>query len=364
MKQPASLAVALAALLAPGLAAAQAPPPADTCQAGEWRVGVTPAVLQTSGDCVRTRIGGWVDASYQDNDVAADDSSISVNHANVFADTRRRDWQLFAEAEWEHETSLSGFEAERELELEQLWGRVPLADAMGLRLGRFNTPFGYWVPIHWEILMDTLDKPLHVGDEWVPEQQIGAELSGHWRPDPQRDFELRGALFSGIGPGGWAQRQVDGVTVGGDLRLVWGRRALAGVSAYRQRNEEKDDRTEMSGAVYGELRPHERVTLRGEWIGQDREAVAGTAWEEHVSSLYASARFDAADWLYLGYRFGLGDLDDEDALAGERQRVHTLTLGFVPHRDVRIKLEWSDHRVRSGARDSFAFWGASLGVLF
>ena len=87
-----------------------------------WVFGCSAAIFQQSGNRVATRIAGWTDASYRDNGLPGHGASLNLDRANLFLDTRFRVWQLFVEAEFEHETTHTGFEREREIELEQALG--------------------------------------------------------------------------------------------------------------------------------------------------------------------------------------------------------------------------------------------------
>ncbi len=367
--------VALLACLAGAPAVAEpAPPPAtDEAQAGPssdvepsgWVFGRSPAVFRDAGDAVATRIGGWVDASYRDNDRRG--SSLNLDHVNLFADTRWRQLQGFVEVEWERETVHTGFEAERDVEVEQAWARYHHAEWLDLRIGRFNTPFGYWVPIHWAILMDTIEEPIHVGRDTVPEQQLGVEVAGHWFPGELAGLpaELLWSLYAGHGSDTLHQEDVDGFTVGGDLRLRLAERGLLGASLYRQRSDRPRDlgRSELSSVVYGELGLPWRLTFRTEYVHQYREERPLARYDRDLDVGYAKLRWDLRDDVYLNYRFSWGDDDDETGRTAE-VRIHTLTLGFQPLPSLRVKLEVSDHDYRPSDRSDFRFWGISVGYLF
>lgn len=324
--------------------------------------GRTAAVFRQAPDAVATRIGGWADASYRDSDVRG--SSLGFDHVNLFLDSRYRDFQLFFEGEFERETKHTGYEDERDLEIEQVYLRWRRSDHLSLRLGRFNSSFGYWVPVHWSILMDTIEDPLHVGRHLVPEQQVGLEAAGRFFPRPlaSRGAELSYAVYLGWGSDALRQDAVEGIAGGGDLRLHWAERYLLGASVYQQRNDEESDRTERSAMLYGEAVLPFDLTFRSELLFQHREERPGSRWDEDIQVFYAKLRWDFRPDAYLNYRFTHGD-DDEDGLT-TRETIHTVTLGYRPRDDWRIKLEYSDHDFRGDTREDFAFWGFSVGVLF
>jgi hypothetical protein len=349
--------LSLLSALAPcraGAADDPAPPP-------RFVIGSTPDVFHRAPDAVATQVGGWIDASWQDSNRAAD--QVSLNHVNVFLDTRwQQRWQLFVEAEYEYETELSGFERENELELEQAYLKYTWRDWLSLRAGRFNTPLGIWLPLHWSILMDTIEKPLLDGNQLVPEQQIGGELSGRVFPGKLAglDAELEYSLYAGYGEDGLHQEGTEGATFGADLSLHLDQRWLVGLSGYRQKNGDEGDRIETNLLAYGELQLPANLTFRSEYLHQWRHD-EGPALA-NLDVVYASLRWFALPRVYLAYRFGYGD-DDVSGPAADHV-IHTVTLGVHPWRGLRLKAEYSDHQFRGAGREDFAFWGVSVGYLF
>jgi hypothetical protein len=329
--------------------------------AEDWRIGLGPEVLAELGEAPATRIGGWLDASYEDSSERP--AAGGFNHVNLFADTRWRSLQLFVEGEYEHERSLDGYEKEHQIELEQAYLRWQANDTLSLRAGRFNTPFGWWVPIHWSILMDPVTPPLYVGTNVVPEQQIGLELAGRHFPRDIAglDSELDWSLFAGYGNRGLDQES-HGISEGGDLRLWLAQRFLLGASAYRQRNAELENRTEYSGVLYGEAQLPFALTLRSEYVYSHRESIAELA--RNAESVYAALRWDAHRLLYLAYRYGYGDQDDTEALTTYQRGTHTFTLGILPRPDVRVKLEYDLNHLSGDGPPDFDYWAVSVGYLF
>jgi hypothetical protein len=354
-----------------GRAAVDACPRCPDAPEGDgWRVGRTPDVFR--GDGPATRVGGWIDASYQDNDV--DSESINVNHLNFFFDTRvGRTWQAFVEVEFENEPGVRGFEDEREYEVEQAYGRFAASDAATLRLGKFNTPFGYWTPLHWSILMDTITEPIHEGTRVTPEQQVGVELAGRWvlAGDRLSESEVSYALYAGYGDDVelFEASETDGVSFGGDLRLRLQETNLFGVSLYQQTRELEDpvdERRERSIMLYGEwhpdLLPLHPLTLRFEVFRSLRSGDLPPGVSRRINIGYVKARWDLTPRLYLNYRYNYGD-DEGEGLSDERH-THTVTLGFRPTPSLRVKLEYAGNEFRASTRRDFHYWGLSVGALF
>ncbi len=332
-----------------------------------WAVGRTPRVFSRS-EQLATRIGGWADASYQDNDTDAS-SSFNVNHFNLYFDTRYgKTWQAFLEVEFENESGVRGFEEEREYEVEQAYLRWMPSDRIGVRVGQFNTPFGIWTPLHWAILMDTITEPIHEGTRVTPEQQVGLEVAGRIFLDEwlQPGSELRYSVYAGYGDDTelFSESGSDGVSLGSDLNFRFRESTLFGVSMYRQTREQEslEDRSELGYMIYGEAQPLDPLTLRFEVFRQYRDRHVTPALSRTINIGYVKARWDFTDRVYLNYRYNYGD--DEGEGASDERRTHTVTLGVRPRADLRLKLEYATNKFQDSTRRDFNYWGISVGVLF
>lgn len=326
--------------------------------------GRSPNLFHDHPDDVATRIGSWADASWVDND--RESSSVDLNHVNLQVDSRWRGFQGFVEAEYEHEVGRDGGQDEEEAELEQAYLRYRASDAFSVRVGRFNTPAGIWLPIHWSILMDTIEKPPLAAENLLPEQQVGLELGGTFFPGwlEGLDGQLDYALFVGAGGKRINQGDVVGATGGGDLRLRMRERYLIGATVYGQKNDTAEQRAELDLLVYGEATLPCALTFRTEFLHQRRERPGDAPWAKTLDVGYAKLRWDFARWFYANYRVSYGDEDDGDGGSTNRQLVNTFTLGIQPIPAVRVKLEYSIHDRSDHGGEDFRFWGASLGVRF
>ena len=329
-----------------------------------WRVGRTPQVFE--GDGPALRVGGWTDASYQDNDI--DSESFNLNHLNFYFDARSGErWQAFLEMEFENEAGVRGFEEEREYEVEQVYARFKPRDDMYIRAGQFNTPFGIWTPLHWSILMDTITEPIHEGTRVTPEQQVGVEAGGRTPlGGPLAETELRYSVFLGYGDDSelFERSNTDGLSFGTDLRFEFEETSFLGLSLYQQQRTRTGfrDRTEKSIMAYGELHPLEVLTLRFEIFRQRRDRDADPALSKAINIGYVKARWDFTRSVYLNYRYGYGD--DEGEGASDERHTHTITLGYRPTPEIRVKLEYAGTEFRDTARRDFHYGGISVGVLF
>jgi hypothetical protein len=314
---------------------------------------------------LRLRIGGWADGSYQDTDHRSDEYTFTLDHTNLFADARLDDrWQLFFEGEWEHEADLEGRRDEREWEVEQLYGDVRFTDALRLRIGRFSTPVGHWTPIHWSILVDTIEPPIHERNRLVPEQQNGGRLHGVIFADDwlglESEFEY--SLFGGYAEEGFDAGNADGLTLGSDAALRLAGDYRVGASLYTQENGDEDHRRETSTMLYGEARLPFHLFARAEYLRQRRDARTRTGLLRDIDVVYAKLRWDFRDDAYLNYRFEFGE-DDRYGITVDHT-VHRVTLGVRPIPRIRLKAEWARHVYASPRIENYHFWGASAGIFF
>ncbi len=339
-------------------------PSLPDARAGGWRVGRTPGVFRQDG--LATRVGGWLDASYQDSDVRSE--SLNLNHLNLYFDTRLGNrWQAFLEVEFENEPEVRGFEGEREYEVEQLYGRWMASDGFGVRVGNFNTPFGIWTPLHWSILMDTITEPIHEGTRVTPEQQVGVELAGRvfLRDWIENEAELSYSLYSGYGDDTavFGDQETEGPSLGADLRLRYSS-SLFGLSLYQQRREQEglEERSERSVMLYGEWRPLDPLTLRSEIFRQLRDQNVREGVSRRINIGYVAARWEFTDRIYLAYRYNYGDDEGEDV--SDERHTHTVTFGLRPRPWLRLKLEYARTEFLHTDRRDFHYGGISIGIPF
>jgi len=312
----------------------------------------------------RLAIGGWADASYRDTNARGGDESIELDHANLHVDARLDErWQLFFEGEYEHEPALIGGTDEREWELEQLYGEYRHRDFLRVRAGRFSTPFGYWTPVHWAILVDTIEPPLHESGRIIPEQQNGLRVfgnvfAGRWLG---LQSELEYSLHGGYAADGFAAGEPDGLSLGSDLRLRLDQHLL-GLSLYTQENGDENDRREYDLVVYGEIQLPFDLLFRSEYVRQQRDSSTRPVFVRNPDMVYAKLRWDFREDTYLNYRFEFGE--DDELGATVEHVIHRVTLGYQPISRVRLKAEYARHLYDRGPLDDYDYWGLSAGVFF
>ncbi len=312
----------------------------------------------------RFHVGVWADASFRASNLDGEGTNLSVDHFNVFADLRFEDgWQVFVEAEVEHQSNVGALERESEVELEQAYLQYTFSDAARIRLGRFATPLGILNPIHWTINTDTIVAPLFQEREFVPEQQVGASVAG--RVFPGRwlnvDWEVDYTAWAGYASEAFQLDVVRGLSVGGDVRVGSHGVGFLGASVSRSKQAAVGGRRgrSSSGAIYGELSVTEQLTLRGEYFIRDSTR-PGQA-DAYVHGVYGKVRWDYRDWS-LNYRFERSD--DPELGPDAVQRINRFTVGYALNPRIKLRAEYARHRTHEAVVPDFETFGLWLGVFF
>lgn len=372
-----------------------------------------------------TKVGGWVDSIYSDNDKKNHEQFFDVHHLYLFIDNKfNENWRAFGELEFEHAPEFEGDEGKGELKLERGYIQFSLAEWFNLRFGKYNTPFGIWTPEHWAINVDTIQKPIHEDNKYVPVKQVGIEYFGTVFPEiGDLSMEINYAAYVSNGPEVFGTDDPGDNILGGgaDLNIRFNDRVLMGTSFYTQNNpadsarkmEHDEDalgnelpdfaysdfgREENSFMYYGEILLPFDITLRGEAFNQNRNGNY-----RDVVAYYAKVKWEFLPGWYINYRRAWGDdekafkkgsgagrypgslvvdetgtlVPKEDEMPGHT--IDTVTLAYWPVNNVRIKLEYSMHhfekdtevktRDSDGDPDSYRFeefntWAFWIGYVF
>ncbi|MCP5057760.1 MAG: hypothetical protein GY937_13705 [bacterium] len=309
-----------------------------------------------------TRVGGWLDFRYGDSTKRNSDPEFDIHHLYLYFDSRIDEhWSSFAELEFEHSPIFDDGDGQGEIKLERLYIQYRHDERLALQLGKFNTPFGYWTPIHWAILQDTIQKPIHEDNAYVPRKQVGMRLFGDAYEGRVAGLpaRLEGNIWlsSGTEIYGTNKPQDGNLGIGADVRIRLDERWLLGFSTYRQKNPHFDDRQEQNFMFYADTEIGRGFTLRGELFHQDRSR----GFESRTAG-YAKLRWDFAERLYANLRLGIGD--DDKRGDGDLHEEAVLTFGYSPIPNVRMKLEWAYNRFDASSVEDFHSWGLYTGLFF
>jgi hypothetical protein len=314
----------------------------------------------------RTRIGGWVDFLYKDTDKQDSKQFFDLHHFYLYFDNElTENWRAFAELEFEHVPELEGGGGSGELKLERGYIQYTYNDHAKSRLGKFNTPLGIWTPTHWAIYVDTVTKPIHEDNKYVPVKQVGIEFFGSVFPligDRIHGLINYAAYFSnGSEVSGTNKPEDDDLGGGVDINATFNDRYLIGISAYTQHNPSPrlgtPGRREDSLMLYGEAELPYNILLRSEYFIQDR-----TKGDPDIDVIYAKIKWGFIDNWYVNYRWNQGD-DDKNG-NGREQTMNVFTLSYWPLPEVRIRSEFSIHDFKDPGKEDFNEWIAWIGYIF
>ncbi len=309
-----------------------------------------------------TRLGGWLDFVYGDSNRGGQDPWFDVNHFYLYFDMRIDEhWQALAELEFEHAPHFEGAEGRGRLQLDRAYIQYNHSQRLHSRLGKFRTPWGYWSPIHWAILVDTIQEPIHEDNQYVPNKQVGVQLFGDLFDGFLGGTSVSVEYSSWVSNGSeWfaTNKPRDGkFGYGVDLRGTFAERLLLGISSYLQHNPDQSDRRELSFMAYADLQLPCQLVFRSEFMHQSRDEGFSNVWAG-----YAKLRWDFREDAYLNYRFDIGD--DDKLAAGNRRIQNVVTLGYSPIANVRFKAEWARNTFRKGVAEDYDFWGLFVGIFF
>lgn len=230
-----------------------------------------------------------------------------------------------------------------------------------LRFGKFGVPLGIFTPEHWAISVETIQKPIHEDNLYVPNRAVGVMFQGQLFQESNNSGNLGYTLFLSNGSELFATNKPKDNSFGGggDLKFNFGAqdRNKVGISYYRQNNPAQLGRRELNYMTYADYFPRPKLLFRFENFRQERDSRFS---DIHV--FYASVKYQLSRKTYLNYRWNKGD--DEKNGNGADQTAHCLTLGWWLKPYIRTKWEFSTHRFQDPGIPDFNEWAASIGVIF
>ena len=305
----------------------------------------------------RIQLLGWVGAQFQDTDREGIESFADISTAYLGLHINMApSWRAFAEIEYEHVPNIDDTPTETEIILERAYLEYNRSHAVKLRLGRFNTPAGIWKPLHWDVSVDTIALPIMEDNGYLPIKSTGLEFLGT-RFTTQSEWNYA-FLASGVSEDAPTNQTLDEArAVGGDLNFFYHERFLLGTSYYTYRGQ-GNRKISVNG-----LQPYMdlylvpgRLLWRTEFLTLKRRDAPD------VTTYYSKLKWQIDAKNYVNYRYDRGD--DERRAEGGDHRVQSLTYGFWPRNDTRIKLELADHRIQTESRDRFKVWSLWIGYIF
>lgn len=306
----------------------------------------------------KTDFGAWSDVtlSYSRTESNDDDESFG-SHVYAYGNTKFNNrWSLFTEIEYEYDSDGTDGDAENELILERLKLKYTHSDAFKLTIGKFNTPWGIWTPEHWTINVDTITKPLHDENTYVPRKSIGLMIEGLFFPSDNTELKYSFIIANGVGQSGSNKPEGDDLGAGLDLRLTMYEKYTLGTSFYTQ-EDSPSDRQQDSFLYYFNFELPWNLTLRSEGMLQHRDGP-----EDHVQTFYVKLKWQFHEKWYINYRYDTGD--DTTLQYDGKHTINSITLAYFPTNKIRLKLEFADHRVDSEVSDDYQELLLRVGYIF
>lgn len=300
----------------------------------------------------RIRFGGWVDLLMRGAENR--DTYFDMPHLYLHADISFTDrWSSFVEGRYKNPPDIDGEPVGGQSTFERAYVQYRHSGALGVRLGKFNTPSGLWKQLPWLILADSNRKPLIDDLGYLPAQSEGVEVFGNVM-GPSALWNYSVFLTDREG-------EADTPGYGADLSWFgWNRIKLGGFFY------DFESRAQGFDPLEGERRGHlyygewhiirDRLLLRSEFLELKRENAVD------LDGRYVKLRWYLDRNIYLNAR--VEDVEEPTSTGSGRHEVDTLTLGFRPSAGWHMRFEWAQHRPKDMEMKRFGEWSVWLGYQF
>ncbi|HNV70547.1 MAG TPA: hypothetical protein PKO06_12675 [Candidatus Ozemobacteraceae bacterium] len=305
---------------------------------------------------------GWYDFVVRTNNKPGDKRHFDQAHLYLNFDSQLdRVWRAFMELEIEHSPTANSGGVQGTIELDRGYIERRCGDLSKMFIGKFFVPLGLYTREHWAISTDSIMKPIHDENMYVPNSPVGFMYQGALRQAAARSGRCEYSCFLTNGSEMYATNRTRDDQLGGgaDLRLNFGHddRNRVGMTYYRQNNHAQQGRLEQNYLTFLDYYVQPRFSVRVENFTQNRDR----RWND-VYVLYAGAKYQLSRQTYLHCSWNKGD-DDKNGRAAD-QTIECLTLGWWPKPYVRTKLEFSRHRFEDPSLATYNQLAGAIGVVF
>ena len=306
------------------------------------------------------RFKGWFDTEFRGNDTSGNRPYFDIHHLYLISEiTLEENFSGLIEIEVEHSPKTSTNKGD--VILERLYIKKKLSSQVSIRVGKFNTPFGYWAPTHWSILVETISRPIHESNHYIPAKSVGIETIGILFT---KNNEIEWKLFfsNGSESEGTNKPEDQSFGGGGDLRFTFSEgNSFIGVSYYNQKNPQFEGRTENSVVGYAGTK-FGKFDFKGEYISQTRSIGNSNTIYDDIETYYISGKYNVNLDFAFGSRYDFGD--DEKLNINEKHHMTSLFLNWTPIPEIIGKLEYDLHRFDMPIHRDFNEWAIYLGLIF
>lgn len=318
--------------------------------------------ISIAGELNEVGISGWMDTDFLGNDKDGNKPYFDAHHLYLIWNHKLdQKFRVYVEVEIEHAPKTSS--GQGDIKLERLYSEVIISPGFNIRAGKFNTPFGHWTPTHWAILVETVLKPIHENNQYVPPKSVGLEGFGRLFVG-DNDIEWNAFVSNGSEYEATNKPQDRTLGAGADARFNFlDGDAFLGSSAYMQRNPSKNDRDETSYVAYGGFQ-HSGFDFKGELVSQKRgdgRGIAASVFDD-VSTFYISGRYFLTPEIAPGIRLDSGD--DDKSGAGEKHEATTFFVNWMPIPQALGKIELNLHKFDAASIENYNSWALYFGLIF
>lgn len=305
---------------------------------------------------------GWYDFVFRNSNKPGDHPMLDQAHLYLNFDARLdKVWRSFMELEIEHSPTASGGGSQGTIELDRGYIERACRRNAKLRIGKFFVPLGLYTREHWAISTDSILKPIHDDNGYVPNSPVGVLYQGSTRSAEGGAGNIEYTAFLSNGSEMYATNKTRDDKPGGgaDLRYQFGEdhQDKIGFSFYRQNNHAQAGRLERNSMAYLDYHPVSRLLVRLENFHQERDS---RYTDVHV--LYAGLKYQLTKKVYANLSLNKGD-DDKNG-NGRDQTIECLTIGWWLKPYVRTKFEVSRHRFEDASLPEFNQLSGAIGVVF
>ena len=297
----------------------------------------------------------WADLLWRNSDRQREDDFFDLGQAYAGMNARLKKWGFLLEFEYEHEPDYGDDQGEREIELERAFISYDHSAALRFRLGKVSTPAGIWKPIHWAMTVDTIARPIMEDNGYIPIKSEGLEVMGT-RVFSSGEMEYT-LIAAHVDEEIESETSLDQArSLGGDIKYRHQERYTFGLSLYSYSALEDDDLSVTGWQPYFDLELIDnRLLLRGEGLLMERSAA------DSVRTFYTKLKYRITPRHYVNLRYDQGE--DERRAEGARRRATTVTVGWWPKEQWRIKAEFTSSRL-PGNQPDYREWSVWTGYLF
>lgn len=316
---------------------------------------------------------GWADFAYVGNDKKDNKPYMDLHHLYLIGEANiHKRLKFFSELEFEHipQVGKSTYDSEKntfkngsvgDIKMDRGYIQYQAHSNLGIRFGKFSTPFGYWTPAHWAILVETKNKPIHENNGYVPAKQVGMEFFGEKYLNETLNLSYNLYVSNGHETAN-ADSPAD-KKPGYGWRLTFAVLDDYGIGASGHYQQPGPDEKQNSMNIHFKADPNPMLSLQAEYIIHKH----GKNAKDTANMYYFNVKSEVQEGIFLGYRIDNGE--DKKGAGGKSKwgknlLTHNIYTNWKPIAPVIVKLEYNMHKFKDDSDKDYNGWSGVLGVKF